>query len=323
MKVIITDSNFQSDLPERTALAEAGIEPVRFDCRTEDELISCGRDADAALVQFAPVTRRVLAAWTKCRLIVRYGIGTDNIDTAAAAERGIRVCNVPTYCLDEVADHTCAMLLASARKIVPLHESVRGGRWEVEPVAKPLPKLSDCVLGLVGFGRIGERVMHRLAPFGFRIRVYDPYLSDDTARAHRIVRTNALRELLAEADFVSLHLPLTDATRHLINLETLGWMKPTAVLVNTSRGALVDTAALAEALRAGRIGGAALDVFEREPLEADHPLRGCPNAILTPHAAYYSESALLALQTQAAEEVVRWAKGEPPRSPVNDPAKGR
>lgn len=317
MKVVITDSNFASDAPEREVLAGAGLVPERFSCRTEDEMKEAGKGADAVLVQFAPVTRDVIDAWTNCKLIVRYGIGYDNVDVAYAAQKGIQVCNVPAYCLDEVADHTCALILAGTRKIVAMHESVKRGEWQVEAVARPMPRSSDTTIGLIGFGRIGERVCARLTPFGFAFAVYDPYLSAEAAAAKGVRKADDWTAFLAEADVISMHVPLTAETKHMINEMSLRQMKKSALIVNTSRGALIDTHALARALADGVVGGAALDVFENEPLEADHPLRNCRNAILTPHAAYYSDSALVTLQRQAAEEVVRFARGEAPASPVN------
>lgn len=169
MKIIITDSNFESDVPEREVLTQAGLMLQRYACKTEEEMIEAGRDADAILVQFAPAPRRVLKAWKNCKLIVRYGIGYDNVDVKAAEELGIQVCNVPSYCLDEVADHTCSLLLAGARKVLALHDSVRQGKWDVESIARPIPRFSDSVVGLVGFGRIGARVAERLKAFQFKI----------------------------------------------------------------------------------------------------------------------------------------------------------
>ncbi|WP_167859176.1 C-terminal binding protein [Paenibacillus cymbidii] len=321
MKIVITENNFASDLPEREVLAQVGLVPERYSCKTEEEMKEAGKDAEIVFVQFAPVNRAVLDAWTACRLIVRYGIGYDNVDVAYAAERGIQVCNVPAYCLDEVADHTGALILSSARKIVAMHEAVKRGEWNAEGVARPMPKSSDTVVGLIGYGRIGERVSARLKPFGFQVVVFDPYLSDAAAESKGVRKASDWTAFLAEADILSMHVPLTDETRHMINEQSLKLMKRSAVVVNTSRGALIDTHALAKAIDEGIVGGAALDVFEHEPLEANHPLRSCRNVILTPHAAYFSDSALLTLQRQTAEEAVRYVKGEAPASPVNRPVK--
>jgi len=323
LNVVITDSNFQSNEPERNVLEKAGLRVTQFHCRTVEELKEAGKDADAALVQFAPVTGEVLKAWDRCQIIVRYGIGYDNVDIRAAEELGIQVCNVPSYCLDEVADHTCTLILASLRKIVPFHESVKRGEWDVEKIARPMKSFADTTIGLLGFGRIGRNVCRRLVPFGFRLMVYDPYMKPGAEDEFGAVRAESLRTILGESDVVTLHLPLSQETRHLIDEATLRLMKPGAVLVNTSRGGLVDTVALARALREYAIGFAALDVFEEEPLPPDHPLRACGNVLFTPHAAFYSDVSLLRLQQQAAEEIVRWFSGEPLSSPVNRPRKPR
>ncbi|HZG58095.1 C-terminal binding protein [Paenibacillus sp.] len=315
-KVIITDSAFSTDGPERKALEKHGCTLVRFQCATEEQLIEAGSGAKAALVQYARITRRVLEAWPDCEIIVRYGIGYDNVDIAAAAELGIQVCNVPSYCLDEVADHTSALLLAALRKIVPFHRGVKQGVWDVEKIARPMQAFGDTKIGLLGFGRIAVRVAERLLPYRFQIMTFDPYANRDTAERMGVRVVGDLETLLKEADAVSLHVPLTDETRHLMNERTISLMKPTALLVNTSRGALIDSLALANALKERRLGGAALDVVEHEPLPLNHPLASCENAIFTPHAAYYSERSIERLQYQAAEEIVRWKTGEPLLSPV-------
>lgn len=317
MNIAIIDSNFESDAPEREVLEAANMRLIRHQCLTQEEMISAGKDAVAVLVQYASIDRHVMEAWNSCKLIVRYGIGYDNVDIRAAEELGIAVCNVPFYCLDEVADHTCALILAGLRKIVQFHESVIRGEWEVERLAKPMPRLAQLTLGLVGFGRIGAGVAERMRSFRFRIRIYDPYLDDRQSTHFGIEKAASLEQLLSAADVLSLHTPLTKETKRLINSETLSRMKPSAWIVNTSRGGLIDTEALAGALSSRRIGGAALDVFEEEPLPPDHPLRACANVIFTPHAAYYSDQSLKTLQRQAAEEIVRWAEGKPLLSQVN------
>lgn len=323
MNIVITDNNFVNDEPERKVLQSAGLSFVKYNCKTVEEMIEAGRRADAVIVQFAPVTKEVLEAWTSCKLIVRYGIGYDNVDVKTAEELGITVCNVPSYCLDEVADHTCALILACSRKIVLFHESVCKGEWNVQKVAKRIPPLSEMTLGLVGFGRIGARVAERLKAFRFQIMIFDPYLNDDQAIKFGVAKASSFEELLSKADIFTLHSPLTTETHHMINEKTLSLMKEDAWVINTSRGGLIDTVALARSLREGRLGGAALDVFEQEPLTMDHPLRSCGNVILSPHAAYYSDKALNSLQEQAAEEVVRLAQGQPLASVVNHPKQAR
>jgi D-3-phosphoglycerate dehydrogenase len=315
VQVVIIDSNFASDAPERALIELAGGTLQRFNCRTEREVLEAGMNADIVLVQFAPVTSAVLDGWKRCRLIVRYGIGYDNIDITHAKRLNIPVCNVPFYCLDEVADHTSSLILACSRKLFELHEAVKQGKWNVESIVRPMHRSSKQVIGLIGYGRIGRKVSERLRAFSFRIQVYDPSVTlEDNKHVEQI---ESLDELLVASDIVSLHAPLLPETKHLINLKTLSRMKSTSFLVNTSRGGLVDTQALAIALSDGVIAGAALDVFEEEPLSVNHPLLACRNIILSPHAAYYSEQSLIDLQMQTAQEAVRWIRNEPLRSQVN------
>lgn len=317
MKIVITDSNFQSDLPEREVLSELDATVLRFHCTKKNEVVDLAGDADALIVQFAPITGSVMDQLEKCKIIVRYGIGVDNIDLNAAKERGIKVCNVPNYYLDEVADHTVALVLSLARKIVLLDKSVRRGEWHVEPIARPLIKPSQAIVGLIGFGRIGERVAKRLQAFQYQIVVYDPYLSETKAQQFNVHKLENLRHLLEQSDFISLHVPLTEETVGMINSETIGMMKSTASIINTSRGTLIRTADLAEAIHQKRISGAALDVFEVEPLPLTHPLRSCENVILTPHAAYFSDESILEVQRQAAAEIVREFTNQPLLSWIN------
>lgn len=266
------------------------------------------------LTQFAPVTRLALSKMAPSATVIRYGVGVDNIDVEAAEELGIRVAYVPDYCVDEVADHTAGLLLALLRKVVFLDRSVREGRWDPVAQAKPMLPLRDATIGLLGCGRIGRAVLARLEPFVGRILIHDPLPSADYQEFRSVTQVD-IDTLLRESDALSLHLPLVDATRHVLNGRRLAQMKETAYVVNTARGGLIDTDALAEALRDGRLGGAALDVFEVEPLPEDSPLRSAPNLILTPHAAWYSDNSISRLQRLAAEEAVRALRGEPLRCP--------
>lgn len=314
MRVVVTDYGFPNLDPERAVLEPLGATVDGHQAKTAAEVIDAGRDADALLVQWAPITAEVIDALDRCRVLVRYGIGVDNVDLAAAAAKGLVVCNVPDYCLDEVADHTMALALATARQLSAIDARVRSGTWKITPDA-PMPSFRASTFGLVGFGRIAQAVAARARAFGFRIAAYDPFASPD-ALAALGVEALPLDQLLAEADILSLHAPLTPETKHLINADSLATMKPTARIVNTSRGGLIDGAALAEALANGVVAGAALDVFEAEPLPDDHPLRSAPNVILTSHVAWYSEQSLPALQRLAAEEAARVLRGESPKNPV-------
>lgn len=313
IKVVVTDHGFPNLNPERTALG-GECDLVDAQCKTAREVALAAADADALLVQFAPVDAQVIDALDRCRVIVRYGIGTDNVDLVAARRRGIPVANVPDYCIDEVADHSLALALALARQLQPIDRRTRGGEWKLGPVT-PMPAFQTMLFATAGLGRIARAVLERASPFGFRLGAYDPYVREDEFAALG-VRRLSLEDLFANASVLSLHLPLSPETLHFVNRERLASMRADAVLVNTSRGPLVDTRALAAALSEGVIAGAGLDVFEKEPLPDEHPIRSSPHAILTSHVAWYSEQSLPRLQQLAAEEVRRALQGEPLRNPV-------
>ena len=313
--VAVTDSVFPSLEPERLVLAPLGVELRPGQCTSEEEIIALAEGADAILNCYAKMTARVIAGLTRCRIIARYGIGVDNVDLDAATRAKILVTNVPDYCVDEVSDHALAVLLALARRVVAADQAVKGGTWAVV-AHKGIRRLRGQTLGLLGFGKIARALAAKAQALGMRVLAMDPYVDAETM-ARQDVRAVDFETLLAEADAVSIHVPLSPTTRGIIGERELARMKPTAFLVNTSRGGLVDEQAVAAALEAGRLGGAALDVLVQEPPPADHPLRQAPNVILTPHLAFYSREAVVELQTKAAEEVARALRGEPPRSPVN------
>ncbi len=286
-QVVITDCPWSDISIEQSVLAEIGAEVRRFACTQEEEVIAAAHDADALLVGWAPITSRVIHALTRCRIIVRYGAGYNNVDVDAATEAGIGVAINAEYCVDEVATHALALLLACHRQLMPLTHDVRRGVWDPMVTMKPMPRLSSQTVGIAGYGRIGRRLAALVRPLVQRVLVYDPAVSitgDDS-------ECRTWEELLAESDYVSLHAPLTPATRHMIRPETLKLMKPSSYLINCSRGPLVDESALVDALRSGLLAGAALDVFETEPLPAEHPFRQLPNVLLTPHAAWFSRTA--------------------------------
>lgn len=308
--IVITDYGFKNVEAERGVIEGAGMHLRTAQCRKPEEVIAAAGDADALIVQWAPITAAVIAELpARVRAIVRYGIGVDNIDIPAAVARGLPVCNVPDYCLAEVADHALALALGLARQLPQTHRRLLGGEWKITPPA-PMPAFREMTLACAGFGRIARAVLERARGFGFTLAAYDPYVSADQFAAAGVKCLSA-DSLFQEADILSLHLPLTDTTRHFVSAARLREMKPSAVLVNTSRGGLIDTMALTEALQSGRLGGAGLDVFETEPLPGGHPLRQAPNAVLTSHTAWYSESSVPRLQRLAAEEAVRAVRGEP------------
>ncbi len=312
--VVVTDTVFPSLDPERRVLADLA-EVVLAPASDEATLRQVAADADAVLNCYAPLSADLIRSLRRCRIIARYGIGVDTVDLPAATAAGILVTNVPDYCIDEVSDHALALILALSRGLARARPATRAGTWDLASV-RPLHRLRGQTLALLGFGRIARALAAKAAPLGVRILAYDPYLAPEAIRAGGAEPAD-LATALREADVVSVHVPLSAETRHLIGTAALEQMKPTAFLVNTARGGLVDTQALTAALQAGRLAGAALDVLESEPPPADLPLLRLPNVILTPHAAFYSEESLVELQTRAAEEVARVLRGEPPRSLVN------
>ena len=313
LKVVVTDHTFPDLEQERQAAAGAVFES--FQCRTEAEVAEAIRGASVALVQFAKADRTAIAGLAEGAALVRYGVGFDNIDVAAASERGIPVGYVPDYCPDEVADHTCAALLTLLRKLPALDNSVRAGEWKAVAVSRPMKPFSETLIGFFGFGQIGRKVHARLSGFGFRFAVADPAMSEAEVLALGMLKLSA-EALFAQADAISLHAPANAATIRFVNADRLSTMQPHAVLVNSARGALVDEDALAEALHRGQLGGAALDVFEHEPLPAASGLRDAPGVLLTPHAAWYSDAAISRLQKLVADDITNHLNGRPLRKPV-------
>lgn len=313
--IAITDHVFHGVEPERAAAEALGAELRVGQCRTPEEVLALTHDADAILNCYAPMPTNVIDALEHCKIIARYGIGVDTVDLVAATRKGIAVTNVPEYCVDEVSDHALALLLAWARKVVVANRAIRAGSWQLADVA-PIHRLRGQTLGLVGLGKIALRLAGKAQALGLRVIGTDPYVS-----AERVAPLNIallpLDDVLAQSDFVSLHAPLTSETRGMLNADAFAKMKPTALIINTARGPLIDDGALRDALSSGKIAAAALDVTPLEPLPADSPLRTLENVILTPHIAYYSEESLCDLQQEAVDEVTRALRGEPQKSLVN------
>jgi D-3-phosphoglycerate dehydrogenase / 2-oxoglutarate reductase len=275
-------------------------------------------DADALMVTVQEVTEAVLDAMPACKVVARVGTGLDSIDLDGAARRGVQVTYVADYSVDEVSTHAIALLLACARRIPQYLDLVRAGQWN-SVGAGTIRRLSEQTLGIAGFGRIGRAAAGKGRGLGLRVLVCDPYQSGEDIRAAGC-EPASWDTLLAESDFISLHVPLTPDSDRLINAAALRAMKPTAVLINTARGGLVDEAALAAAIRAGEIAGAALDVLAAEPPAAGSPLLADPRVLITPHGAWYSAEAQRDVVVRACEDVRRVLTGRPPRSPANKPA---
>ena len=315
LQIAVADSPFPSLDPVLGVVSRIGGEVQLASEATPEAIMQVAKDADALLVTYAQITGDMIRQFTKCRIISRMGIGTDNIDIAAATAAGIVVTKVPDYCIDEVSDHTMALLLAAVRKIPFINAQVHGGTWKM-PAVVPIHRLRGGVLGLMGFGRIPQLVAPKAKAFGLRVIAYDPYAPKEVF-ASAGVESVDFPTLLKTSDYVSIHSPLVPETKHLFGADTFRQMKRTAYLVNTARGPIIDEAALAAALDAGDISGAALDVMEQEPPGAVSPLYGRDNLIITPHTSFYSEESLVDLQTKAAEEVVAVLGGKAPRNPVN------
>ncbi|HWE38997.1 MAG TPA: C-terminal binding protein [Isosphaeraceae bacterium] len=315
-KVLVTDSTFGRLDVEEAILLPLGAAIDARQCRNEADLLDAVAEADYVLTQFAPLTARVIQAMPRVRLIARYGVGVDNVDLDAARARGIPVCNVPGFCVDEVADHTLALLLDATRRIAANGRLVRDGGWGLTVPLDRMRSLRELTVGIVGFGRIGRAVADRLRGFGCRMLAYDPNVAAHEFDA-RGVAPSSLETLLAESDAVTLHCPSTPETRRLIHRESIATMKPGAILINVARGDVVETAALVEALRDGRIAAAGLDVADPEPLPADSPLRTMDNVLVTAHIASASSKAVRTLRESAAGAIARAIHGMPPMNVVN------
>ena len=315
-KVFMTDTIFPDTVIEREELERIGAELQLATSRDSETFAREGADCDAMLVVYAPVEGEVIERLDHCRIIVRTGIGVNNIDIPTASRKGIMVANVPDYCLDEVADHAMAMFLSGVRKVAFLDRRVRQGAWNVNE-AKPVPRLRGKVFGLFGCGAIGQRVALRAKAFGMRVLGYDPYLPDEAFMEHGIEKSVDFDSFLSSVDFLSLHVPLTDSTHHIMNRDTFGKMKPTSFLINTSRGPLVNENDLYEALKNGTIGGAGLDVLDVEPPAIPFRLAELDNIVITPHAAFFSDDAVPELRRKAAQEIARTLIEGKPRFWVN------
>jgi len=309
-KVVVSDQVFPTVDLERGLLADIDAELI-VASGDQEEVLAVAADADGILNTYLPWDADAIARLDKAKIIARYGIGIDNVDLQAASDAGIVVTNVPDYSVEEVSAHALALILAALRKVVIADQAIRAGAWGIQEF-RPIRRLSTLTVGLVGYGRIARRLAAPLEALGATVVTYDPYLAEDPALPPLV----ELDELLATSEIVSLHSPLTEETRGMINESTIGKMKPGAILINTSRGPLVDFAALSDALRSGQLSAAALDVFETEPIDTAL-LEGVPNLIATPHMAYYSEEALQESQRKAATQVIKVLTGEAPDYQVN------
>ena len=315
-RVLITDYTFPDLQIEESVLQDPQIEVTGGQYKTVDDLKPMVADADAVITQFAPVDRDVIAAMQNARVIVRYGIGVDNVDLEAATEKNIPVCNIPDYCIDEVADHTLAFILGLTRQVTPNALSIREGEWGLATPLDQMRTLRDQTVGILGFGRIGQEVVNRLRPFKCSLLVYDPVVSADAILAAGATPVT-LDELFAQAEILSLHCPSTAATQGIINASTIAQMKPGSLIINLARGDLIDSSSLISALESGHLAGAALDVCDVEPMPQESALRSMPNVIAAAHIASASPKAVQNLRSTAAQIALSALQGKPLPNIVN------
>ena len=309
-RILYADNNYADIDLERALLEPAGHEIVVGQCKTEDDVIANARGCRAILLQYAPITSRVVNALPDLGIVSRIGAGYDTVDTDACEKAGVWVANSPDYGVAEVATHALALALSSIRNVVAYHRDIGNGTWHFMS-SGALSRPSQMTLGIVGLGRIGKRMAHVSRNAFKRVVAYDPYLIDGDFPAY-VERAKSLEELAAQSDVVSIHTPLTAETRGMIDAAFFGAMKRGAYFVNTARGAVVNIADLARALEAGVLRGAGLDVLPDEPVARDSPLVGHPRVILTPHAAFYSVESEKELRRKAAQNIITWfATGRP------------
>jgi len=316
-KVVVTDY-IEPDLNwENREMAQRGVEFLAYQLKfaPNSEVIAATRDADVVVVNMVPITPEIISAWERCRLVIRHGVGYDNVNVAALEKAGIPLCYIPDYCAEEVAEQAIALLLACGRRLAvsrrALDISSARGSWDFAETV-PIYRMAGQTLGIIGCGRIGSLVYGKLKSFGLKFLICDPYLSKERKEELGIEVVDK-ETVFHQADFITIHTPLTPETRHLVNDHTLGLMKPTAYIVNTSRGLMVDTQALARALEKGVIAGAGIDVYDVEPPPPDSPLFRMPNTFLTPHLAWYSEDSGRRIRELIVTEIDRFLAGQPPR----------
>jgi D-3-phosphoglycerate dehydrogenase / 2-oxoglutarate reductase len=297
-KVVITDYEFEHLTYERQVLEDPRIKVEAYQCKTEDEVIEVCRDADAIICQYAPMTEKVINQLTKCKLISRYGIGTNNIDIEAATRKKICISNAPDCTIEEVSNHALAFILDAVRKITVSNYHVKRGVWDYTK-AKPIFRLADKVLGLIGFGNIPQRLVEKVKPLGMEIVVYDPFVSEEILQKYGVTRVS-LEELCKKSHIISLHTPLTQETEGLMNDGLFELMQKGTILINTSRGPVIKEDSLLKALENGTIAVAGLDVFENEPISEGHPFLQMENVTLTPHMAWYSEEGAVEVRCKTA-----------------------
>ncbi|MBM7556864.1 ribose 5-phosphate isomerase B [Halanaerobacter jeridensis] len=315
-KVMVTDYEYETLEYEEKILKEIDAEFLKAQARTQEEVIEAApKDVDGLLVQYAQIGEEVFKALPQLKVVARYGIGVDTVDLEAATDHGVNVVNVAEYCQDEVSDQALSLLLACARKTVLLNNDVKSGNWDFS-IAKPIYRLRDRTLGIVGFGKIPRKLADKATALGLELLVHDPFVEKEVTEKYDVELVE-LDKLMKKSDFISIHVPLNENTKHMISTKEFELMKESSFIINTARGAVIDEEALIAALKDNELAGAALDVTEQEPITKDNPLLEMDNVIITPHVGWYSEDAQIELQTRAAEGVADVLMGNKPKYLVN------
>lgn len=319
---IDVDGANASMVDERSALVnQINVDLDAYNCVTEEEIIAAAQDADVIITENANISRRVLESLLKCKAVIRYGVGYDTVDVGGATDNRVMVINVPDFCGEEVSNHVMTFLLGYCKKLILLNALTKKGRWaEAKSKQIPMGSIYNETLGIIGCGNLGRFVARKAIAFNMNVIGYDKYLPKETAEIYGI-KLVSLEELLSSSDYITLHVALTEETKHMIGEKELNLMKPSCVLINTSRGPVVDEKALIIALNNNQIAGACLDVFEIEPAGASNPLLSMENVIVTPHCASYSDAAFRRLRISVIKEALRIKNGERPISVVNKSVK--
>lgn len=314
-QIVVTDYDFPDLSIEKKVIADTGVQLQGEQVRTPEEIIEVAEEADGLLVQYAEISEAVFEGLSDLKAVGRYGIGVDSIDLDAATEHGVQVLNVPDYCIEEVPTHALSLLLACVRKVSMYDAQIKKGNWDWT-LGKPISRITGSTLGLVGFGKLPQRLIELVAGFNLEILVYDPYVSSEDIEAKGAEKVE-FNELLNRSRYISIHAPLTDETRNLFNEDAFEVMREDAILVNTARGGLIDIDALRWAIESTEIAGAGLDVLPDEPPQPDAVI-DCDSVVHTPHVAWYSESSIETLRRTVSEDVLRVVNDKPPKNPVNE-----
>jgi len=315
--IVVTDDRYGSYAEEEAVLQNIDAELYICSGDREDEVVNAVQNADGVLLNLFTLTSKIVEKMIKCKIISRYGVGYDNVDISAATKAGIWVANVPDYSIEDVSDQSVALLLGCIRKVAYKDRNIRQGSWNLHK-DQPIHRTKGRILGLIGYGAIARAFRRKVSGLALaKVLVYDPYIKPEIIRNENAIPAD-LHNLLKESDYVSVHVPLNEKTRGMIGKTEFSNMKNDVILVNTSRGAVLDEKALCAALKSGEIGYAGLDVFEQEPLSSESPLKNFDNVILSDHCGWYSEESLKELKTKSAQNILEVLKGKKPLYPVNE-----